>query len=415
MIIILVNGTFAPKAAWTKEPSQIVKVLRAEFGADLQLTRFRWSGFNSHRRRIRAGEKLARYIRRLKTERPGKRIFVIAHSHGGNVLGYAIRALETHDYVDGAVFMATPFIQVEPRELGGTSWLLGLTVPLLMAPVFCLFYLAAVVFAGSFYFEERLMKWAETQNIVVQIAWFLIPVAFILIVLTVGQGFIMKKARFIGGPLRERVVSRFQDYQSRKSKELEWTEDAGTASLIVRIEGDEAGFGLRCIYLISEILPRLWKLALVATLFLVALVAISYAATFLGEDWLETCANIASYLPFSGFLRDKPETMMLWSISAFFLWILVLLGFQLIMAVIPMIIRAHRFGFGGESILDNWLLTIRAVSQPSSMTTAAFCELSLDTLAKQLWWRFRYKLRHSVYENEEALAAIVKWLRSHQE
>jgi pimeloyl-ACP methyl ester carboxylesterase len=58
---------------------------------------------------MEAGKQLAAYIAVLKLE-PSDRLFIVAHSHGGNVALYALRHPGT-ERVEGVIFLATPFVQ----------------------------------------------------------------------------------------------------------------------------------------------------------------------------------------------------------------------------------------------------------------------------------------------------------------
>jgi hypothetical protein len=208
------------------------------------------------------------------------------------------------------------------------------------------------------------------------------------------------------------MLTRFRDYQLRRAEELAWLSKAPTATLILRIEGDEAGIGLRFLYFLSEVLPRAWRLAGAVTFLVAAFVVFAYAAVFFEGSFLKESATLVSRLPFSSFLKDTPEELLLWSMAVLFIWIVVLLALQAAMAVAPLFIRAHRFGFGGETLLDNWLLRIRAVARPTQLVSGSFREFSLGSVGKQVSWRLKHKLRHSVYEHDDAVAFMVEWLRT---
>lgn len=88
----------------------IISEALKEAGATLHW--FPWSGRNSHARRIQAGEQLATLIDSLRKD-PSDQVFIIAHSHGGNVALYSLKHVEP---VDGIVFLATPFLQFDPQR-----------------------------------------------------------------------------------------------------------------------------------------------------------------------------------------------------------------------------------------------------------------------------------------------------------
>jgi hypothetical protein len=80
-------------------------------GADLTreggVLRFRWTGVNSELRRNDAAEELAGELRKL-AER-GRRLHIIAHSHGGNVVRRAVDLLKRNDATLAAITSVTTF------------------------------------------------------------------------------------------------------------------------------------------------------------------------------------------------------------------------------------------------------------------------------------------------------------------
>ena len=123
-IVILVHGTWATNADWCKQDLEFCKLLQA--GQDRQLTikGFQWSGWNTHRARIRAGQELADKIIQASREHPTAKIVLIGHSHGGNVIRYALRYRGAASHVDSVITLATPFIHCEPRS--PSAWLFTL-------------------------------------------------------------------------------------------------------------------------------------------------------------------------------------------------------------------------------------------------------------------------------------------------
>ena len=76
---------------------------------------FIWSGQNNHRARKEAGVRLRTYLKDIVA--PDVHLYVLAHSHGGNVALYAIDDPELQEKVKGIVFMATPFLHFRPQRL----------------------------------------------------------------------------------------------------------------------------------------------------------------------------------------------------------------------------------------------------------------------------------------------------------
>ena len=89
-VIVLVHGTWAPGASWTQPGS----IFREEIEAKLVaagatsvefVDDFRWSGANSHEARREGAARLNRKLHKVMRLNPSSAIFVVAHSHGGNV------------------------------------------------------------------------------------------------------------------------------------------------------------------------------------------------------------------------------------------------------------------------------------------------------------------------------------------
>lgn len=92
--------------------------LRERLGPKTRFEPFDWSGANSHRKRRKAGSELGEKIRKL-AEDPNKtgRLYLVAHSHGGNVALYAQAKPEIARRVSGVVCLGTPFLWCHPRNL----------------------------------------------------------------------------------------------------------------------------------------------------------------------------------------------------------------------------------------------------------------------------------------------------------
>ena len=118
--VTLVHGTFSRDAQWTDKDSDFSKSISHALSGKLLLTRFQWSGSNSHRARLHAGESLAAHLRDLIDTHPSAKHHVIAHSHGGNVAMYAMRDTSVAERMSSLVCLATPFITLN-RRLIGTS------------------------------------------------------------------------------------------------------------------------------------------------------------------------------------------------------------------------------------------------------------------------------------------------------
>lgn len=104
---VIVHGTNARGADWANPNSSFAQQVRGARNA--VSTSFQWSGSFVEADRQTAGGQLSRFLR--DTQNPliaqgAARTNVIAHSHGGNVLGHALSNNATQ--IDNAVLLATP-------------------------------------------------------------------------------------------------------------------------------------------------------------------------------------------------------------------------------------------------------------------------------------------------------------------
>jgi hypothetical protein len=191
IVIVLVHGTFAPRAPWTIDGSQLRATIASAI-TDVHFEVFPWTGANSHEARITAGGELSATVQNVRGRFPRAAVFVIAHSHGGNIALYAARDRDCAAALTGIVTMGTPFLWFRPRHVprafsalvgsgyalaviglvfGAASvlpgplraWLIGL-IPLFALALYN--WLGQTAIPRSIYFRCR--RWiAERQNAVI--------------------------------------------------------------------------------------------------------------------------------------------------------------------------------------------------------------------------------------------------------
>ncbi|MDG2380432.1 MAG: hypothetical protein P8N76_02055 [Pirellulaceae bacterium] len=140
--VILVHGTFAARDgnvgdSWWQHGSATWNGLqkRLPAGTDLveQSQVFHWSGENSERARIKAGQDLLKLFRQFEEEGIG--YHVIGHSHGGSVIWHALRSAELQNYwlprLHSWATVGTPFLQHQTRS----SWSLINAINIVLALV----------------------------------------------------------------------------------------------------------------------------------------------------------------------------------------------------------------------------------------------------------------------------------------
>jgi pimeloyl-ACP methyl ester carboxylesterase len=95
--IILIHGTFARRADWIREEAPIRRYLGEALGdraASTTITAFDWSGRNSLKARTAATQKLQAKIHAIVAADERTRLYIVAHSHGGNI---ALQAVADHE------------------------------------------------------------------------------------------------------------------------------------------------------------------------------------------------------------------------------------------------------------------------------------------------------------------------------
>jgi hypothetical protein len=124
IVLLLVHGTFAPDASWTRGDSALIARLTSTFPTHRMIVdTFTWRGVastrynNTHAHRHAAATALAKRLQQIRTAHPLAKIVVVAHSHGGNVSLYAARKCAPETTLDGVVCMGTPFIEIAPRNV----------------------------------------------------------------------------------------------------------------------------------------------------------------------------------------------------------------------------------------------------------------------------------------------------------
>jgi hypothetical protein len=125
VVVTLVHGTFGRlpgrDAAWTRDGSFLRRRLEEELGGAVAFLPFRWSGMNWPSARYRAAHRLRDHFRTTAERYPERSHYVVAHSHGGNVVLYALRGIVREaspgGLPAGVVCLSTPFIAAQPRPV----------------------------------------------------------------------------------------------------------------------------------------------------------------------------------------------------------------------------------------------------------------------------------------------------------
>ncbi len=426
--ITLVHGTFARGAEWSAPGSWFCEALQRRLHQPVAFHTFQWSGENSHAARKRAGRELAEHLAHLAREHPERWQAVIAHSHGGNVAGYALEDPACARSVRAIVTLGTPFIRCRARQTG--PW----TIVLLM--VFIDLVGLLTVLGLNIAAFDWLWAWLRPTT---DPAMIRLSAAAIFVVTWVSLLIATARtpATIVNWVLRKQIAL---------TRELRLPALRGVRLLAVSVKGDEAGTLLRLLHRLAGVPATVFRrlLGWLSTfdpfeypdpperlldapgfgqeLAHESRIIITLGKLLLYGFWLTITAGVALI---SWSIVDnwgRPWPAWLWVLSplvAFvdiaFVAFVILTAMQLLMLTIPPLVRAHRGGYGGESPLHNWLADIEAVDAPArafpaeagQCTHLAFPAAELGAVGQPA------RLRHSrLYQSEAVVQAVARWLNA---
>jgi hypothetical protein len=197
--------------------------------------RFRWSGNNSNRARHDATIAFANYLADDIDQHHGCRHYIIAHSHGGNIVLHGLERLTDaqREAVGGIMTLGTPFLWFEAWKQGRLAgWIRSMAVTysgiLIAAPILALIPAGVTAIVDLLQLPE---VWA-------------LPAALGCVVL----GAIPLIRLALGTEERQRIALQFGP--PRQSVGLPW--------LVVRTPGDEASSAVRMAEIPSRLGSGVW-------------------------------------------------------------------------------------------------------------------------------------------------------------
>jgi len=385
-IVVLIHGTYARDAPWTQEGSDLCKVLGDRSGHSVLFRRFRWSGANSHRARLKAGTRLRRSLQGLRRRRPHARIFLIAHSHGGNVALDALADPRVAAHVGGVVTMGTPFIWSRRRHLAKATRVLGAVLAVLLGVTYIVVAVGLMFLMAML--GERYDPYGNRNFILIQVV-----VDFAWIIVGGLMTLWLFNLRFARRGFEKAVQA-----QRAASRLLRCRPIRHTPLLRITIRHDEAELFLKLSWLAGELPAFAWRaivVSLIASAFALALTfagATGFGLLSKAEHATPAELRADSMLVVSGFLFAG--TLSLTALA---------LLCQVAMIVLPRIVR--RFAFGRESLAETWLLHVRPHVNPPLVP---FARQHDDGKKAPL-----LALRHSqIYQTSHILSGMVEWLKS---
>jgi hypothetical protein len=399
---VLSHASYANRFLWQKPriwndcPGDFERRLAEKIEIEVRIKGFSWTGYNSVQARYEAACALSETVAD-EFRRGTRQVFIVAHSHGGNVAEYASAMLEPQLRVSGIVTMACPFISASPRNMtqGEESMRGGLWLLIVLA----------VFGAISYSFFALASTWLllsinEPQKVPVIVLLSIITAAFVTAGLFKLLGVLWRGA--------------FSTFRNRWASQLaSGSSAAAIPFLSIRATGDEAHAAL----MLAQVLNSLQQLSarlsgLVCTRAEAALYErlkeSSVFRTFYYAGFVIGTATV--------YLASKDGAV---SALIFFLgWCCLPLVFdfsaKLLIIVLGLcVVPASRFlaalasyPFGGfRLILLSVWMDFQVETGPTDKTFEGLflSKNSLDDL--------RLGMRHRIYDMAETTATIGKWIR----
>ncbi|MEK7466629.1 MAG: alpha/beta hydrolase [Planctomycetota bacterium] len=153
-LLVLVHGTFAGRRSQLgNAQSAFAQRLRRHLGQQVRIVAFPWSGCNSHLARRNAGDRLKQFLYRVGSRY--EHVYLIGHSHGGNIIRYAASL----SCVTGIACLSTPLIDIRPREIHSTVEFLTMMLCLLIATLLLLIVGTICLLPSALGAKDRIFFW----------------------------------------------------------------------------------------------------------------------------------------------------------------------------------------------------------------------------------------------------------------
>ena len=379
-VITLVHGTWARDAPWTKPDSRLSRTLTASLpGSELRLAR--WNGLNSPTGRRNGGDRVRTDLRALIDENPEARHYVIAHSHGGNVVRYALKGLDRKlkNRICGIVCLATPFISCKGREDLGER--LGRIRKDILHNKGIFLFGAILLF--SLVFEPLLQHEAWAVKVLGGL------------ILTIYGVFWF--GDFWREPLARRIEDRLYEAREATVERFSFSDPPNPPLLSLRPARDEPSRWLKLVGRLASIPFKLRRFYLWMCFVLGAGAAL----------WFQVVSP----------LRARGESLLAFDLDSLYLYAFTILlggtvgvaaGFvlaELLRWLIPNLTQGRFYGLGRSPWHVHAVAEIRTDKPPAEFEDLEDVDV---TTPRRRWWQL-WKLRHSaIYGTDRALELIVK-------
>jgi membrane associated rhomboid family serine protease len=364
-VITLIHGTFGRTATWTLEGSRLRTQLQRHVGPAVRIECFSWSGDNSHAARLQASLDLAEHQRRLFERYPNATYSIVAHSHGGNVACYALRDETVRARLSSLVTIGTPFIICVPRRTPESVTALKFIAADLLAIATGLIVGIIGVVAALWLAPFR--AGANSVTVMQIGVWGLAAVTPFVAMVKLAQ----RLPRVM-----ETYYQALMHRQARVQARLALPRLGHVRLLSLAVRGDEAERYLQFLVHVANLPSLLFRRidGLLNGVFDGEFTSEYAADRLITYVFLVLAPVVLPLFMFLGFVYANFETR---DIARVILqvnvgWVLLIplalliaaMTTQLLMVTLPRLVRSHRLGFGGESLIDNWLTHIAVEIAP---------------------------------------------------
>ncbi len=230
-VVFLVHGTwgrgyfgFRETAPWAHWDSALVNTLTRNM-PDLTVYAYSWSGRNTPRARSRAAARFQKFVGTFIDQHPDSQLYIIGHSHGGNVILKAVQDGGFGKKIKGIACLSTPFLGAEDR----LAELREKRPESFVGAFVGLAFLLTVV-------TERIWRALIGNS---SMSWLQLALTFVAFALVVGTGLVASRR-----------------YSKRIFDRVKYSVDPATNLLILHSAGDEARAVLGAFQFLGWIITR---------------------------------------------------------------------------------------------------------------------------------------------------------------
>ena len=369
--IILVHGTFAKNAPWTRQDSQFCQKLRARIQNEVVFESFNWSGENSHFSRIEAADELLNVLNSHVSNTYEQKI-IIAHSHGGNIALYALGKMGEQAAEFHLVTMATPFLNVSKRDYQILIKVLAVIISLTLA----LLLVISLGFALTFFPKSLVLM---SGLLAFLCCYFLFP----------KLSRILKRKNSELDAKVDNLVSQLSISDNVNSKEM----------LVVIDERDEISFWF-------TLLLKIWNTidSVQFVIFIIALVTLGYGILNFIKDLISNLFSAQHSF------HHVIEVLTV-DVAVVFSFALVCASILLVTVIINTILyiplRSNMAILGNETWLHRVFIKIKPSIIPDKY-------IKYTSIIKHRSGLFNHSLKHSIYNQDGVISYIVAWIERYK-